>query len=71
MRLVPELAGRAGGSRCNSWPPQPCGRTIPDDVKMAVIDPVNQGKVTFWLIVAAAIGRVIDQGTATPKEPQE
>lgn len=38
--------------------------SIPDEVKAAVVDPVNQGKVTFWLIVAAGIGRLKDQGGA-------
>lgn len=44
---------------------------IPDDVKLAVVSIENHGRVTFWLLIGAAVGRVIDQGTATSQEPQE
>jgi len=71
MRLVPNWRAAPKWLSMQLMAAAAVWETIPDDVKMAVIDPVNQGKVTFWLIVAAAIGRVIDQGTATPKEPQE
>lgn len=39
--------------------------TIPEEAKMAVLSPSNQGKVTFFLLVAAALGRLKDQGTAS------
>lgn len=38
--------------------------TIPEEAKMAVLSPTNQGKVTFALLVLAALGRVKDQGLA-------
>ena len=38
--------------------------TIPEEAKMAVFSPANQGKVTFALILLAALGRVKDQGVA-------
>jgi len=43
---------------------------LPPEAK-AVIPPDWQGYITLALLIGAAIGRVIDQGTATPKEPQE
>ena len=38
--------------------------TIPEEAKMAVLSPANQGRVTFALIILAALGRIKDQGTA-------
>ena len=44
---------------------------IPEDVKVSVLSADKQARVTFALLILAGIGRMIDQGTATPKEPQE
>lgn len=35
--------------------------SIPDDVKASAIDPANQGKVTFALLILAGLGRLKDQ----------
>ena len=43
--------------------------TLPPEAK-AVIPVEWQGYITLGLLIGAAIGRVIDQGTALPKEPQ-
>lgn len=39
--------------------------SIPDDAKAAVLSLENQGKVTFALLVLAAVGRLKDQGTGS------
>jgi hypothetical protein len=38
--------------------------SIPEEAKDAVFSDDSQGRVTFWLIVAAGLGRLKDQGTA-------
>ena len=38
--------------------------SIPEDVKASVVSLDWQNHVTFGLLVAAGLGRVIDQGTA-------
>lgn len=45
--------------------------SIPEEAKDAVFSDTNQGRVTFWLLVAAAVGRMIKQGHDVPQEPQE
>ncbi|MGL6208712.1 MAG: hypothetical protein ACRC14_02640 [Paracoccaceae bacterium] len=37
---------------------------LPPDVMASLVSPEGQGKVTAVLMVAAMIGRLIDQGTA-------
>lgn len=44
--------------------------TIPQDTLLEFISDAAQRKITALLVLAAIIGRLIDQGTAAPKEPQ-
>lgn len=45
--------------------------TIPQDVLLEFISDMTQRKITAGLVLAAIVGRLIDQGTATPQEQQE
>ena len=38
--------------------------SIPEEAKDAVFTDANQGRITVGIILAAAVGRMIDQGTA-------
>ncbi len=38
--------------------------TIPDEVKATMVNETWQGRITFWLLVLAGLGRMVDQGTA-------
>ncbi len=40
--------------------------SIPDDVKDTVLTDDNQGRVTFGLLIAAGLGRMIRQPKANP-----
>ena len=38
--------------------------SIPEEAKDSVFTDHTQGRITFWLLVAAAVGRMIKQGEA-------
>jgi hypothetical protein len=44
--------------------------TLPPDA-LAIIPPDWRGYITLGLVVLAMIGRLIDQGTATPPKPDD
>lgn len=41
--------------------------SIPEEAKDTVFSDINQGRITFWLLVAAAVGRMIRQGEVPEK----
>jgi hypothetical protein len=44
--------------------------TLPPEA-LAIIPPDWRGYITLGLVLAAMIGRLIDQGTATPPPPED
>jgi hypothetical protein len=41
--------------------------SIPEEAKDSVFTDATQGRITFWLLMAAAVGRMIKQGKAPAK----